>query len=176
MQHETIFGLILIGLGAGIIGGFIGHTSYLANPAVKYVYPQTLQTYATEEKPTQIYTKPTQTHTDRPQLPTSSNQRSKIVEGQSGSIKRQIEEYVCSDKFKWDCARIRRIIFCESSYREKVVSRTGDVGVLQIAPVHNYSIAHLSDYRNNIDVGYTLFLARGYQPWYSSKKCWSKMK
>lgn len=127
-------------------------------------YVQTLQIYGTgEHNNIQGHGLATE-HLNRPRLSSSSNQRSPSVE--------EIKRYVCSDKFKWDCAKIRRIIFCESTYREKVVSRTGDVGVLQIAPVHGYSVSYLSDYRNNIDAGYKLFLARGYQPWYSSAKCW----
>lgn len=148
MKHETIFGLTLIGLGMGIIFGVATtRADYFADPSVKYAYPQTLQIYGTGE------------------IPSSPVSQSVV------SDRRAIEAYVCSDKFNWDCAKVKRIIFCESSYREKVVSRTGDVGVLQIAPVHGYGVSYLSDYRNNIDAGYKLFLARGYQPWVSSIKC-----
>lgn len=82
--------------------------------------------------------------------------------------------YICDPKFSWNCARAKRVAFCESSYRETVVGPTKDVGLFQIAPVHGYTREYLSNYKNNTDVAYKLWLARGWQPWNASKHCWSK--
>ena len=152
MRHETILGLILIGLGAGILAGVAtAHAGYLADSSVKYAYPQTLQIYGTRGNP------------GRPKLSATGNQRSREVE--------EIKRYVCDPRFKWSCQKILKIIACESSFRPTVISKTGDGGLLQIAPVHGIPMSRLLDWRDNIDIGYQLFLKRGYQPWASSIKC-----
>ena len=92
------------------------------------------------------------------------------------TFKEKVDSYACSDKFNWDCEKVKRIIFCESSYREKIISHTKDTGVMQISHIHGYSVSYLSDYRNNIDVAFNLWRKFGYKPWYSSEKCWSKIK
>ena len=159
-MYETKF--LLLGLLVSFTLGFLtGKLVYqpnnLLSPAVAYETPKNYQIYGEGTNP-------------KYKMEEVGRNRSTNQEG--FTFKERVDAYVCDPKFTWDCAKVKRIIFCESSYREKVISHTGDVGVMQIAPVHNYSVAYLSDYRNNIDVGYKLFLARGYQPWASSARCW----
>ena len=128
------------------------------SPAVAYGYPQTLQVYGTGEKPT---------------IPTGRVEmvKQEISDKRSGGqvVGKEIGEYICSKP--WPCGEAKRVAFCESSFRTQIVSKTGDVGLFQIAPVHNYSVSYLSLYRNNIDVAYQLYKTSGWKPWKSSYPC-----
>jgi len=162
-----------VGLLVAFLGGYVFRSSLspdgLVSPvSVKpiYVYPQTLQIYGAGENPK--YEKPGDrgavggaARQDRPKLPNSNNQRSSQVE--------EIQRYICSKP--WPCKLAKKVAFCESSYRTGIVSKTGDVGLFQIAPVHGYSVSYLSDYRRNTDVAYALYQRQGFQPWYSSRPC-----
>jgi len=72
------------------------------------------------------------------------------------------------------------VIRCESQFKEKVVSRTSDVGLFQInLTVHGWrfgdtraeQIEYLQDRKNNIDYAHKLYLQSGWSHWYMSDHC-----
>lgn len=85
-------------------------------------------------------------------------------------------DVVCNPKYKWDCARMMRIAFAESSYNNNAIHKNRDGSwdycLLQINSIHGYSQAYLSNIHNCVEAGYKLYLQSGYQPWASSKHHW----
>lgn len=58
------------------------------------------------------------------------------------------------------------IAWDESRYQWWAVNpSSGAACWLQVMPMHGYSIEWLVDPHNCVEAGYSLWLARGYQPW-----------
>ena len=90
---------------------------------------------------------------------------------ESVRVPKEVGRAVCNDKYRWPCEQALRVASCEGDFRPGVISKTGDVGLFQINPVHGYSVSYLNNIRNNIDVAYKLWTRQGFGPWYSSKSC-----
>ena len=79
---------------------------------------------------------------------------------------------------------MKKIAFCESSYRVLARSKTNDFGLFQINLKAHYKnipgntpenkVAWLYVPENNIKFAYALFKKQGTKPWKYSKHCWGK--
>lgn len=78
-----------------------------------------------------------------------------------------------------DAERMLEIFWCESGFKEKVISRTMDVGVAQINLAAHWSkikgatraekIANLQEYKYNLDFAFALWKEQGVNPWVCSR-------
>lgn len=69
-------------------------------------------------------------------------------------------------KLPWDTATALRIVGCESGGRPWVVNPTsGAAGLFQILGGPLDPIA-------NVDLAFSMWRVRGWQPWVSSRRCW----
>lgn len=95
-----------------------------------------------------------------------------------GIIGQEIREYV--KNIPWDTETAYKVILCESGGNEKIVSKSGDVGIFQINLVAHWpqipgntrseKVDWLKDYKNNTDFAYGLWQKSGWFPWV----CWTK--
>lgn len=82
-----------------------------------------------------------------------------------------LEALICS--YPWDCATALRVAQCESTMNPGAVSPGGDVGLMQINPVHRGRVAamgyqwdDLFDPRVNLEVAWSIYAERGnWSPW-----------
>lgn len=82
----------------------------------------------------------------------------------------EMGEAICSKD--WPCGQALRVASCESDFRQDAKSKTRDIGIFQINPIHGYSVFYLSDLRNNISVAYKLYSrSKNWSAWYSSYRC-----
>lgn len=78
------------------------------------------------------------------------------------------DDLLCS--YPWSCTQARRIMWCESSGRPHVISQ-GNYGLMQINRIHAAEFTLNNDPNEfldpifNIEVAYTLYQRRGWQPW-----------
>ncbi|MDE1866134.1 MAG: transglycosylase SLT domain-containing protein [Thaumarchaeota archaeon] len=95
----------------------------------------------------------------------------------AGSAQAEIEAYIIAT-FGKSSTHALAIARCESNFRPDVISYTNDVGVFQInlashgaqiAQTRIEQIAWLSNYKNNVDFAYQLFLKSGWNPWVCNK-------
>lgn len=69
-----------------------------------------------------------------------------------------------------------RIAKCESGMNPEAVNfnrnGTWDAGLFQINKIHKQKLSSMLDYTQNIEYALKLYKNQGFNPWYSSKRCW----
>lgn len=66
------------------------------------------------------------------------------------------------------------VVGCESNYNPLAINEVSfDYGLFQINHIHSWDTKILLDWKQNIRIAYVMYLKQGWQPWYSSKFCWS---
>lgn len=77
--------------------------------------------------------------------------------------------------FGKDAPTAIRVARCESGLKSNAVNKkTLDYGIFQINKVHAVNPKFLMDWRINIQIAKHLFEKSGWNPWNSSRRCWSR--
>lgn len=68
--------------------------------------------------------------------------------------------------YDWPCETALAIAWRESRFQPAVVNPySGAAGLMQIHPIHGYSIATLQDPYTNVAIAYSLWESEGWEPW-----------
>ena len=90
-----------------------------------------------------------------------------------GDVNEQKKARIIIQKVWRQDAKIGIILsVCESGLREKVISRTHDVGYFQISPVHGFTDSDMSNGVANAGYAYALYKEQSFGPWEASRECW----
>lgn len=84
----------------------------------------------------------------------------------------ELEALICS--YDWDCGTALRVAACESTMNPGAISPGGDMGLMQVNPVHRGRVAdmgyeweHLLDPAVNLEVAWSIYADAGHswRPW-----------